>query len=386
MRLEEAKNLRSLATTRKKRFENLDPIIIEFWHMKQDFLEKCYKELFKTSTLRQPGTLYHYKAKLQRSDVNGKVKGAFKSHHDFLLLIGKQMIIEQFLEYFGMENRLSEPTKNVPTVSRSVLDRDREMNSMLDKFMSNYGYLNAYHETSDIKSVDISDTVYNYSSNLCHWVLQLMMMEDVVKEGDIFRLIPCVMYTMPFFFAHSRLSKYFEECLDFLLKTQFLLSPMQRIQVLEGAFTNIRGGVGNNIESDLAQEISVCNQKDLIRSLGANKSEKAILRSTRAADTVSLICEHVDSSVNLKKTGSKHNIPKAEKDEQVVSASLRDLKPFKKIEGRSCGGLQSILSSSLLKIDNEDFKYRINQVVSRLYYGQTSCTSYDSEGNNDDDY
>lgn len=110
------------------------------------------------------------------------------------------------------------------------------------------------------------------------------------------------------------------------------------------------------------------------------------MRSTRAADTVSLICEHVDSSVNLKKTGSKHNIPKAEKDEQVVSASLHDLKPFKKIEGRSCGGLQSILSSSLLKIDNEDFKYRINQVVSRLYYGQTSCTSYDSEGNNDDDY
>jgi hypothetical protein len=39
VRLEEAKNLRSLATTRKKRFENLDPIIIEFWHMKQDFLE-----------------------------------------------------------------------------------------------------------------------------------------------------------------------------------------------------------------------------------------------------------------------------------------------------------------------------------------------------------
>ncbi|KAH3814500.1 uncharacterized protein LOC127835962 [Dreissena polymorpha] len=39
VRLEEAKNLRALATTPNKRFEDLHPFVIELWHTKQDFLE-----------------------------------------------------------------------------------------------------------------------------------------------------------------------------------------------------------------------------------------------------------------------------------------------------------------------------------------------------------
>lgn len=281
-----------------------------------------------------------------------------------------------------MENMSSEPSKNVPTVTRSLSDREKEMHNMLEKFMSQYGYLNDDHETSDIKTHDRSDTVYNYACNVCHWVLQLMMMEDIVQEGDVVRLVPSMMYTLQFFFSHSRLSKYFVECLDFILKSEFLLSPMQRMRVLEGAFTNLKGGVGRNIESDLVQENSVCNQKDLIRALGANKSEKAIMRSSRAADTVALICEKIDGSVKLKKSGTNHHVPKAEKDEQVVRASLRQLRPFMKTPGRCCQGLPNILSSPLMKIDTGDFKYRIKQVVSRLYYGQTQNVADESD---DDD-
>lgn len=42
--------------------------------------------------------------------------------------------------------------------------------------------------------------------------------------------------------------------------------------MLEGSYVNIKGGKGNNVESDLAQEHSVSNQKALIKSLVANKS------------------------------------------------------------------------------------------------------------------
>ncbi|KAH3809428.1 hypothetical protein DPMN_137797 [Dreissena polymorpha] len=128
---EEAKHLRSFATSPEKRFEDLHPFIIELWHIKQDFLEvlinlvavklfslpeykvlmKCFKKLFSSKTLRQTGTLYHYKGKLQRSDVNGKVKGAFKAHHDFLSLAGKQMVKEQLMEFFGMESPDSSCTR-----------------------------------------------------------------------------------------------------------------------------------------------------------------------------------------------------------------------------------------------------------------------------------
>jgi hypothetical protein len=38
-RLQEAKALRSLSPNPKKRFEVLDPIVIELWHLKHDVLE-----------------------------------------------------------------------------------------------------------------------------------------------------------------------------------------------------------------------------------------------------------------------------------------------------------------------------------------------------------
>ena len=86
---------------------------------------------------------------------------------------------------------------------------------------------------------------------------------------------------------------------------------------------SLRGGLGMNIESDLVQENSVRNQKDLIRALGANKTEKAIKRSTRAADTVAAICSHVDDSVSVRRQSSRHQAPRSCKDEAVVYGSLR---------------------------------------------------------------
>jgi hypothetical protein len=38
-RLEEAKLLRALATSPKRRFDDLQPFVVELWHVQQDFLE-----------------------------------------------------------------------------------------------------------------------------------------------------------------------------------------------------------------------------------------------------------------------------------------------------------------------------------------------------------
>ncbi|XP_071110673.1 uncharacterized protein [Haliotis cracherodii] len=86
-----------------------------------------------------------------------------------------------------------------------------------------------------------------------------------------------IKYTnIPFFYAHSKLSKYFVENIDILLKTQYLLSPQMQLRLLEGSYVNPHGNEGNNVETDLVMEHSVRNKKDLICQLGANKTEKAI--------------------------------------------------------------------------------------------------------------
>lgn len=127
------------------------------------------------------------------------------------------------------------------------------------------------------------DELYNYSLQLCHWYLQLLEVSDTTKEGDMNRLILNCKYNLPFFYSHSKLSKYLVENIDFVLKCEYLLSPLQRTRVLKGSFVNIHGGKGRNVESDLVQEHSVCNQKSLIKTLGANKSEKSHIESNKCS-------------------------------------------------------------------------------------------------------
>jgi hypothetical protein len=77
---------------------------------------------------------------------------------------------------------------------------------------------------------------------------------------------------------------------DYLLKTEKFLSPLQRIKVLEGSYVNVWGGRGKNVECDLVQEHSVCNQKALMKTLGANRSEKSISRVTESDNAIDEMC------------------------------------------------------------------------------------------------
>jgi len=144
------------------------------------------------------------------------------------------------------------------------------MYNILEEFISHFGYLQSVGIGHENKLSNTNDSVLNYCCNVCHWVLLLLNFQYVVNEGDVIRVIPTLMYCLLFLFLHSRLSKYFEDCLDVMLKCEYMLSPMDRMRELEGALANLRGGMGSNIESDLVQKNYVRNQKDLTRSLGAN--------------------------------------------------------------------------------------------------------------------
>jgi hypothetical protein len=126
------------------------------------------------------------------------------------------MVIEQFLEYFEMEDPSSSPTANIPSAhieKKPIHERMSEMNNILRRFILNYGYLEMMEGTCSC-----NDEVYCYCNNLCRWFVQLIQMQDYVKEGDIIGLIPSLMACIPFFFCHSRLSKYFVELIDFIIK------------------------------------------------------------------------------------------------------------------------------------------------------------------------
>ena len=55
------------------------------------------------------------------------------------------------------------------------------------------------------------------------------------------------------------LSKYLVECINYIINVEYYLSPMMTLRVLEGSFVNVKGGKGNNVESDLLHEHAVRN-------------------------------------------------------------------------------------------------------------------------------
>lgn len=110
-----------------------------------------------------------------------------------------------------------------------------------------------------------------------------------------------------------------------------------RLRILESTFINSsKGGKGNNVEADLVQEHSVRNRKDLIRNLGANKSEKAMKRVTNAAAGVATITHQVDKILQIQTTSARHTKYISEGDCTKIKQALRNVRPFCKTPGREC--------------------------------------------------
>ena len=150
---------------------------------------------------------------------------------------------------------------------------------------------------------------------------------------------------MPFFYSSCQSkwgSKYLEQAIDYVCKVQHLLSPLNKIRILEGSFINTKGGIGNNIEADLVQEHSVRDQKVLIKGLGANKSDHAISVVTAAAPAITNICQNFDKTLNISQGSVRHTKKSSEMDRQVIRDVCRNIRPFKVQPGRKCPGFEKV--------------------------------------------
>ena len=74
-----------------------------------------------------------------------------------------------------------------------------------------------------------------------------------------------------------------------ILQCEVLLSEAEAHHCKWTATVNWRGGPNNSIEIDLLQESWNCEMKKLIKSMGANKTEVAISRASKASGGVTKI-------------------------------------------------------------------------------------------------
>lgn len=274
--------------------------------------------------------------------------------------------MEQVLTSFNMEGYDSWPS-GVPTTvcAQSTTMQEKLADRILINHLKRFKYA-CY--TGDEPPNPPDNSISDYGCNLCHWALHLLHLNDMAKEGDFARTSLSLKANIPFFYGHSKLSKYFVECLDLLLKTEVTCSPRMQLRILEGSFTNKHGGVGANVETDLIMEHSIRNRKDLIKGLGANKTEKAIQRVTMAADTVVDVCKSFNTALKVQTRSGKHSTIIQTADEQKVKDTLRQLQPFQWQAGRDNCSF-NIPASPFTRVNMDDLKVDIANVLQRLTRG-----------------
>ena len=240
--------------------------------------------------------------------------------------------MEHVLTSFNMEGYDSWPS-GVPTTvcAQSTTMQEKLADRILINHLKRFKYA-CY--TGDEPPNPPDNSISDYGCNLCHWALHLLHLNDMAKVGDLTRTSLSLKANIPFFYGHSKLSKYFVGCLDLLLKTEVTCSPRMLLRILEGSFTNKHGGVGANVETDLIMEHSIRNRKYLIKGLGANKTEKAIQRDTMAVDTVVDVCKSFNTALKVQRRSGKHSTIIQTADEEKVKDAVRQLQPFQWQAGR----------------------------------------------------
>ena len=109
-----AKRLRIGADCASERFDHLSPITFELFHMLMNYLMTFFKKLYNVSSENEIGTMKAEQTRISRSSVDPDVRKAYAADKDFVVSFVDSYIIEAVLEYFGMEDIYSAPSKHVP--------------------------------------------------------------------------------------------------------------------------------------------------------------------------------------------------------------------------------------------------------------------------------
>jgi hypothetical protein len=159
-------------------------------------------------------------------------------------------------------------------------------------------------------------------------------MKDTAREGDGERNLINQKFLLSVFKSLGSYSKYAIEMFVSIAQIECLLTPRLSQQFKWGFFVNWKGGTGNNIEDDLAQEITNKLSKNIVQRMGPNKTLSSINKVSKAMSGISMIKEQFDKTVGVAKESVQHTTCNSTEDERGMIEDLINLDPFNHIEER----------------------------------------------------
>ena len=319
---------------------------------------------------------------MNRRNVTADVKH-YEDCEQLFFSVGKCYVIEALLEFFQMMDTKHNPTANGPHSVHMLTEAYQKsyLVNTIDSFLEKYVFGGEdNHKTADV--------VWSYCVNLMRSFLLLADIKDAVATGNGDHLAILRKQLLVHFHATPGFNEYAIEMLINILQVQVLLTEAQAHNCKWAATVNWKGGSWKNLEIDLFQENHNCEMKKLIKAMGANKTEKAINRASKASGGVSEIVQSFESQVKMRAKSSTHSHKSSSDDEMLISKDLRAVRPFQKKDGRNFPTFVSISPNPANSFDEVKFgkwvaRHRKNILLHYPVTGNSEQTD-DSEQSTDD--
>ena len=252
--------------------------------------------------------------------------------------MGEAYIIAALMKFLGMKKTSDEP------VTYPFNDGD-DPQSWFDDVLKKFVWEFILQAQVDAK-VD-EDGVMSYGYFTIFVAMLHMQMKDAAAEGDGDRNLKIQKYLISVFKSLSAYSKYAIEMFLSVAEIECLLPEQLAARFKYGFFVNYKGGVGRNIEADLAQEIANKLTKAIVKRMGANKAIPSISKVCKAIGGIKEIVENFDETLNLHQTNSKHKTRSSLEDEKGMIQDLLGKDVFTCTPGRHHTSFQDIRRSPL---------------------------------------
>ena len=283
---------------------------------------------------------------------------------DFLDTVVTCYVLVACMQMLGMDN-----VTDIPTAEEFGFSADSWMKSDITRKSEIYVFCQEFvnkHVDFSYQAVSVrsKDDVTNYANEVISLGLFYSKYKDAVREGDGQRIKVCWKYLLPIFKASDR-RNYSGEVLRMLYSYYYTLSPRQAQQLLYSRFVNVHGVRGRNIAADLHMEHLNRTCKDAIRGLGANKTEKSIVRIGKAIGPLMSVTSNYDHSVLGKESkSSKHKVPSSEKDRRLIMNELMGrASVFEGVAGRRYKHSCALQKSLFHKMDRKVFEGWIEETI-----------------------
>ena len=182
----------------------------------------------------------------------------------------------------------------------------------------------------------------------------------MIESASGLMLYYIIYNVLPIFFGTGR-TNYSYEALNMLYQ-ELTLPPYLSNQLIWSRFVNTHGIPGRNIAGDLYMEHLNRIAKDAIKSLGANKTERAIKRVGKVIGTIVPILQSFDVENKVKKVSGAHKSASVMKDTSIIVNELVKYEIFSSVDGRQHPSFKSPKYLLHAKSSDELLEWMVNRM------------------------